>query len=181
MKSSTVAALAIAGALTVSSVAGGYALSQHSQHPTTKIVHVADPAPAKPAPAVIKPAAPAAKSPSTNITINNNPAPAAPAPAAAAPAAPAAWTNCNANTAYFILANQNTSCPFAMNVATAVQQNGYGTSYVSSPVTGQTYAMTAEPVTGPDGGTAVMVTGGNNAAVELYVTTLNGDQPPAMP
>jgi|SRR6516162_302292 len=143
----------------------------------------ANPAPVHKAPAK-KAAAPAPKASQPNITINNNvPPAAAPAPNAQAPAqsVPSAWRNVNPGTAFFIMANSNTSDAFAWNVANAVMSNGYGTWPVYSPVTGQTYSMTAYPVTGPDGGTAVMVTGGNGAGVELYVTTANGDEPPSMP
>jgi len=92
------------------------------------------------------------------------------------------WTNCNPGTAYFVMANANTSCPFAMNVANAVSQHGYGVSEVYSPVTGQAYAMDAEPYdTG--NGTAIMATAvDGNAQVELYVTVAGGGvEPPSIP
>jgi hypothetical protein len=93
----------------------------------------------------------------------------APVPAAAAPAT-SGWTNCNPGTAFYVMANGNTSCPFANNVASSYNAIGNGTNYVTSPTTGQTYAMDCEP----DGTGAITCTGGNNAAVRMYVTEVGG-------
>ncbi|MBB4661284.1 hypothetical protein [Conexibacter arvalis] len=57
--------------------------------------------------------------------------------------------------------NSVTSCPFAANVVAAFHANGPGTVYASSPVTGQTYAMSCS------GGVPTVCTGGNGAAVYI--------------
>ena len=67
-----------------------------------------------------------------------------------------------------VYANSNTSDAFALNVESAYVSGGYwyqaGTSqfYAYSPVTGETYLMTSSSVGDP-----VVVTGGNDAAVEF--------------
>jgi len=172
MQGKTFAGLAVAAALIVVSAVGGAVLESEHSHPAARPAAVTAPAhhAAQHHP-VRHPAARPAQAA----------APAVQAPAQPVQPAPVTWRNVNPGTAYFIMANSATSDAFAWNVANSVQSNGYGVQEVYSPVTGQTYTMNAYPVTGPDGGTAVMVTGGNGAAVELYVTTLSGDQPPAMP
>lgn len=57
--------------------------------------------------------------------------------------------------------NSVTTCPFAMNVAAAFYDSGPGTVYATSPVTGQTYAMSCSA------GVPTVCTGGNGAAVYI--------------
>ena len=67
-----------------------------------------------------------------------------------------------------VYANQDTSCPFALNVEQDYANGGYwyqpGTSqfYSDSPVTGQSYLMTSSSTGNP-----VVVTGGDNALVQF--------------
>ncbi len=88
-----------------------------------------------------------------------------PAPVYAAPALTACGTGSQGEEVY---ANQDTSCPFALNVEQAYANGGYwyqtGTSqfYSYSPVTGQAYLMTSS-----SSGNPVVVTGGNNALVQF--------------
>jgi len=79
---------------------------------------------------------------------------------AAAPAGPA-LTNCGGG----VLAGQDTSCPFALNVEESWSETG-GTNPVIaySPVTGSFYAMNCS---GTVGGLQEC-TGGDNALVEFY-------------
>jgi hypothetical protein len=60
-----------------------------------------------------------------------------------------------------ISVNSVTTCPFAANVAAAFYDSGPGTVYATSPVTGQTYAMSCS------GGVTTVCTGGNGAAVYI--------------
>lgn len=60
-----------------------------------------------------------------------------------------------------ISVNSVTSCSFASNVASAFYSHGSGTVYATSPVTGQTYAMSCS------GGVPTVCTGGNGAAVYI--------------
>jgi len=60
-----------------------------------------------------------------------------------------------------ISVNSVTTCPFAANVAAAFYENGPGTVYATSPVTGQTYAMSCSA------GVPAVCTGGNGAAVYI--------------
>ena len=86
----------------------------------------------------------------------------APAPA---PALKACGTGSQGEVVY---ANQDTSCPFALNVEQDYANGGYwyqpGTSqfYSDSPVTGQSYLMTSSSTGNP-----VVVTGGDNALVQF--------------
>jgi hypothetical protein len=184
MQGKTFAGLAVAAALIVVSAVGGAVLESEHSHPAARPAAVTAPAhhAAQHHPVRHPAARPAqAAAPAPSQAPAQAPAPAVQAPAQPVQPAPVTWRNVNPGMAYFIMANSATSDAFAWNVANSVQSNGYGVQEVYSPVTAQTYTMNAYPVTGPDGGTAVMVTGGNGAAVELYVTTLSGDQPPAMP
>jgi hypothetical protein len=74
---------------------------------------------------------------------------------APAPAAPA-LTNCGAG----VYAGANTSCPFALNLAS--DYTGPGLNYAYSPVTGLNYAMNCA------GELPIVCTGGNNALVQFY-------------
>ncbi|MDW5594027.1 hypothetical protein VSS74_06760 [Conexibacter stalactiti] len=60
-----------------------------------------------------------------------------------------------------ISVNSVTSCSFAANVAAAFYDSGAGTVYATSPVTGQTYAMSCRS------GVPTVCTGGNGAAVYI--------------
>lgn len=115
---------------------------------------------AAPAPTVTVTAAPAktvtAPAPRSTTIIEQVPA--------AAPAVPAYQSgNCTSVYNTPLYAGPDTSCPFAQNVESAY--NGPGVEYVTSPVTGGTYAMDCEPA----GGSmySVTCTGGNNALVQF--------------
>jgi hypothetical protein len=90
--------------------------------------------------------------------------PVTPAQPPAPPADPAAGLkNCTGGSYAYdtVWAGQNTSCPFALNVAAAYAEPG--DRYVYSPVTGQSYAMTYRIV----GAGTVIATGGNGAYVQF--------------
>lgn len=86
---------------------------------------------------------------------------AAPAPASPPPSSSAPSSGGSASCGGGISVNSVTTCPFAANVAAAFYSDGPGTVYASSPVTGQTYAMSCS------GGVPTVCTGGNGAAVYI--------------
>lgn len=83
-------------------------------------------------------------------------------PRAAAPA-PASSPSSSSGSACGggVSVNSVTTCPFAANVAAAFYDSGPGTVYATSPVTGQTYAMSCSA------GVPAVCTGGNGAAVYI--------------
>jgi hypothetical protein len=122
--------------------------------PTVRVTQTVTP---KAAPSVTKTAAP---TPVVTKTVAPVPTKtvyvAPPAPAAAAPAG---LTNCIGGAYSYdsVYAGQNTSCPFALNVA--ADYTGPGVQDVYSPVTGQTYQVV--------GAGTVIATGGNDAYVQF--------------
>lgn len=83
-------------------------------------------------------------------------------PRAAAPASPGGGSGSSGSACGGgVSVNSVTTCPFAANVAAAFYDSGPGTVYATSPVTGQTYAMSCS-VSVP-----TVCTGGNGAAVYI--------------
>lgn len=76
-----------------------------------------------------------------------------------APAPPSGGTGASCGGGVSV--NSVTTCPFAANVAAAFYDSGPGTVYATSPVTGQTYAMSCSA------GVPTVCTGGNGAAVYI--------------
>jgi hypothetical protein len=92
----------------------------------------------------------------------NRPVP-QPAPVAIQPAAPAGLTDCGAGTnGEEVYAGSDTSCPFALIVEADYWQAPGMQFTAYSPVTGQSYAMSAS-----DNGTSVTVTNSTGALVEF--------------
>jgi hypothetical protein len=155
LKPAAITGLAVAGLIAVGGTSyGATVLASHQTASTrpaaTAPAHTTAPAPAKTI--VVTP--PPAK------VIINNPAPAqAPAPPAQAPAAPLPAALLH-NVGNQVWASSATSDAFAWNVVSAWDGNP-GVKYVSSPVTGKTYAMTYQ-ISGP----YVIASGGNGAYVQ---------------
>ncbi len=151
-----IAVPAIALAASLSLAACG---SQGASHAAPGITHTVT-APATPKPAHTGGAAPI--TPPPKVIVVPTPVYAAPAPA---PALTACGTGSQGEEVY---ANQDTSCPFALNVEQDYANGGYwyqpGTAqfYSDSPVTGQSYLMTSSSTGNP-----VVVTGGSNALVQF--------------
>ena len=162
-----------ASVILITAVAGcGSTAAPSTSAPRPAITHTVTATPTAPAPVKTTPAQPPVK-----VTINNNNAP-VPAPVYVAPAppvyvtpvyVPAGLTDCGAGSqGEEVYANQDTSCPFALNVEQDYAAGGYwnqaGTSQFDaySPVTGQSYLMTSASVGNP-----VVVTGGDNALVQF--------------
>jgi hypothetical protein len=133
--------------------------SQPASRAAPPVTHTVT-APATPKPAHTGGAAPT--TPAPKVIVVPTPVYVAPAPA---PALNACGTGSQGEEVY---ANQDTSCPFALNVEQDYVNGGYwyqtGTSQFSSysPVTGQYYLMTSSSTGNP-----VVVTGGNNALVQF--------------
>ena len=86
-----------------------------------------------------------------------------PAPVAIRPAAPAGLTDCGTGTnGEEVYAGSDTSCPFALIVEADYWQTPSMQFTAYSPVTGQSYAMSAS-----DNGTSVTVTNSTGALVEF--------------
>ena len=148
---------AIALAASLSLAACG---SQATSRAAPTVTHTVTAPAATPKPAHTGGAAPT--TPAPKVIVVPTPVYVAPAPA---PALTACGTGSQGEEVY---ANQDTSCPFALNVEQDYVNGGYwyqaGTSQFSSysPVTGQSYLMTSSSTGNP-----VVVTGGNNALVQF--------------
>jgi hypothetical protein len=150
-----IAVPAIALAASLSLAACG---SQAASRTAPAVTHTVTAPAATPKPAHTGGAAPTTPAPKVIVVP-------APVYAAPAPALTACGTGSQGEEVY---ANQDTSCPFALNVEQDYANGGYwyqtGTSqfYSYSPVTGQSYLMTSSSTGNP-----VVVTGGNNALVQF--------------
>jgi hypothetical protein len=78
-----------------------------------------------------------------------------------APAPPSGGGSSGSSCGGGVSVNSVTTCPFAANVAAAFYDGGPGTVYATSPITGQTYAMSCRA------GVPTVCTGGNGAAVYI--------------
>jgi hypothetical protein len=155
MKLIAVPAIALAASLSLAACA-----SQAASPAAPAVTHTVTAPAATPKPA--RTGGAAAITPAPKVIVVPTPVYAAPAPV---PALTACGTGSQGEEVY---ANQDTSCPFALNVEQDYANGGYwyqaGTPqfYSYSPVTGQSYLMTASSAGNP-----VVVTGGNNALVQF--------------